>query len=907
MTERFRGSWLLILAVVGAATMFACKTAVAQVPAPADILGFEPGTDYRLATSEQIFSYFRSLGEASDRVVVEEIGRSTMGRPLLAAIISSEANIRDRDHYSAISRRLAQGRGVSAEEAKQLADRGKAVVFIKSGNHGHEVAHGQHSPVLAHWLATDESAAARRIRENVILVHIPVMNPDGLDKVADWYSQQLGTPWETMRRPGRASYYSWNTNRDWFAYELSESRAVANLVYHHWLPQIYVDHHQKGPFPGRIWVPPFGGPVNPRIDPIVIASIGHIGQYIKAFFASEQKPGVTSGEWYRASWAGSISNPASMFRNMIGVLTETALHEYGTPECYDVADFASVFPLEFGVQPVPTTAPSVRYPDPWMGGCWHLADAIDYVFTASRAILTSAAQMKEQYLLNAHTMATRQIAKGEKLEDGVYAFVVDVDAQHDASAALDMLRALRQGGLEVRRADRSFRAGGREYPAGSYVIPPQAFWPFALDHLDPIVEFPGDRWYPGGPRRTSHDMTGYAMSLQMGVQVDKIAERFSIPSTVVQEIEIRPSSGSVNGRGDFGFAFSPANNRAVTATNRLISAGATLSTAAASFDAGGRSWPVGTKVVHGTERRDLERLATELGVEFISLDASPAVQLHELRKPKVGVYRSFMAPETGGWTRMLLDKYEIVYDDLHNEQVSSDLSRYDVVILPGQSPRDIRNGYSSGAMPPALTGGIGTDGTRQLQRYVENGGWLVAFGQAVDFAIATFDLPIRNLLQVRRAGGPLRGHDGYQPLGDEAFFSNNALVRLDVDTDHVLAAGMAQSAVGMFGRADQAYLVANADSRASDVQVYARYAAGSVLASGWLEGGDQYLAGGPAAMTVRVGEGRVVLIGFDTHVRGVPRSTFKLLFNPIYASTIDGGLASLLAKEGEASTGPRER
>jgi hypothetical protein len=904
--KEYRGLWALNLAVVVATSLYAWSPAAAQVPAPADIIGFEPGTDYKLATSEQIFSYFRSLGEASDRVVVEEVGLSTMGRPLLAAIISSEANIRARERYSEISRRLAQGRGVSREEARRMADEGKAVVFIKSGNHGHEVAHGQHSAMLAHWLATDESAAARRIRDNVILVQVPVMNPDGLDKVADWYSRQIGTPWETTRRPGRASYYSWNTNRDWFAYELSESRAVANLVYHHWLPQIYVDHHQKGPFPGRIWVPPFGGPVNPRVDPIVIASIGHIGQYIKAFFASEQKPGVTSGEWYRATWAGSISNPASMFRNMVGVLTETALHEYGTPECYDVADFAEVFPLEFSVQPVPTKAPSVRYPDPWLGGCWHLADAIDYVFTASRAILTSAAQMKEQYLLNAHTMATRQIAKGEDLKDGVFAFVVDVDAQHDPSAALDMLRAFRQGGLEVRRADRPFRAGGSEYPAGTYVIPPQAFWPFALDHLDPIVEFPGDRWYPGGPRRTSHDMTGYAMSLQMGVQVDKIAHRFQIPATVVQEIEIQPISGAVRGRGGFGFAFSPVNNRAVTATNRLLSAGATISLAGSSFDAEGLSWPVGTKVVQGTERRELERLASELGLEFVSLDASPAVQLHELKKPKIGLYRSLMAPETGGWTRMLLDKYEIEYDDLHNAEIRSDLSRYDVVILPGQSPRDIRNGYSSGTMPPELTGGIGAEGTRQLQQYVEAGGWVVAYGQAVDFAIAAFDLPIRNLLQVRRAGGPLRGHDGYQPLGDESFFSNNALVRLDVDSDHGLGAGMARSAVGMFGRGDQAYAVAMSDPRASDVQVYARYAAGPVLASGWLEGGDQYLAGGPAAMTVPVGEGRVILIGFDTHVRGVPRSTFKLLFNPIYASTIDGQ-PSFLAKESEGPTGTRAR
>jgi hypothetical protein len=267
------------------------SAAIAQqiaVPTPEEIIGFAPGTDYQLADYGQITSYFRALAEASDRVILEEIGRSSRGKPLYLAIISSPENLANRERYKEISRRLALAKGVSDDEAGRLAAEGKAIVWIDMGLHATEVAHGQHAPVLGHWLATAEDEEAQRIRDNVILLQMINMNPDGLDIVANWYRKVVGTPFETAPVPELYHHYiGHDNNRDWYMFTQVEHQAVARQLYHEWFPQLVYNHHQSGPFPGRIWMPPVEDPVNPNIDPLTVASLNLVGEAMKRRFMQE--------------------------------------------------------------------------------------------------------------------------------------------------------------------------------------------------------------------------------------------------------------------------------------------------------------------------------------------------------------------------------------------------------------------------------------------------------------------------------------------------------------------------------------------------------------------------------------------------------------------------------------------
>ncbi len=289
-----------------------------RVPEPADVFGFKPGTDYKLATDAQIVEYFKRLDAASDRVVVEEIGRTAEGRPLILALISSEVNIKNRARYKEIARQLATARGLDETKARALAKEGKAIVWIDGGLHATEVAHAQHTPELGWWVATSETDEAKRMRENAVLLLMPVMNPDGLEVVTTWYSRNLGTPFETTSPPQLYHHYiGHDNNRDWYMFTQNETQAVGRVLYTEWFPQIVYNHHQSSPFPGRIWGPPMENPVNPNLDPLIVSTINQIGEAMRKRFDEEEKPGYNSGIVFDMWWNGSMRG-APDFHNMAG-------------------------------------------------------------------------------------------------------------------------------------------------------------------------------------------------------------------------------------------------------------------------------------------------------------------------------------------------------------------------------------------------------------------------------------------------------------------------------------------------------------------------------------------------------------------------------------------------------------
>src|SRR5207237_2559729 len=93
------------------------------IPAPADVLGFTPGDDRKLARWAKVVEYFQKLAAASDRVKFEEIGKSTMGAPFVYATISASENLKRLDEFKDIQRQLADPRILGSPTTPALADR----------------------------------------------------------------------------------------------------------------------------------------------------------------------------------------------------------------------------------------------------------------------------------------------------------------------------------------------------------------------------------------------------------------------------------------------------------------------------------------------------------------------------------------------------------------------------------------------------------------------------------------------------------------------------------------------------------------------------------------------------------------------------------------------------------------
>jgi murein tripeptide amidase MpaA len=230
-------------------------TAVAQtnITSPEQAFGFKPGTDRKLADWNQLTAYFKTLSSQSDRIHYDELGKTTEGRPFIAVTISSADNLAHLEEYRGIQTQLADPRNTTEEQAKQLIARGKTVLVVTCNIHSTEIASSQSATEFAYRLAAENSPEIQSILQNVIVVLVPSLNPDGQQLVVDWYKKYLGTPYEGSNPVVLWHHYTGHDdNRDWSSFTQVETRLAVEKVINPWHPQILYDLHQMGAYGPRI-------------------------------------------------------------------------------------------------------------------------------------------------------------------------------------------------------------------------------------------------------------------------------------------------------------------------------------------------------------------------------------------------------------------------------------------------------------------------------------------------------------------------------------------------------------------------------------------------------------------------------------------------------------------------------
>jgi zinc carboxypeptidase len=483
-----------------ASLLLAAWPAFAALPTPESYFGHSIGADRTVMDWDKVVGYFHVLAGASDRIRVEELGKTAEGRPFIAATIADAATLKNLDRYREIQQRLADPRKTTQAEAEKLIGEGKTVVLITCSIHATEIASTHTAVEYAYRLLTQDSPHNRAILKDVILILVPSLNPDGVDIVTRWYRKTLGTPYEGSNPPELYhKYVGHDNNRDWYIFSQPETRLTVSRLHNVWHPEITYDVHQMGGNGARLFVPPWLDPTEPNIDPILMQEMNMMGTAMAADLTAADKIGVAIHGVYDF-WTPSRHFMA--FHGGLRLLTESASARIASPATVTPEQIAQ---NALGYNP---RERSWNYLEPWMGGTWRLRDIIDYQLIAWDSCLYNAALHRAELLRNFYHVGQRQIARTDP-----EAFVISAE-QRDPGATRKLIETLRFGQVEVQR--------GADGNAVISMHQPYSGWAKTLLERQ---QYPNDLLYPGGPPKRPYDVTANTLPLLMGVDVKAVKDK----------------------------------------------------------------------------------------------------------------------------------------------------------------------------------------------------------------------------------------------------------------------------------------------------------------------------------------------------------------------------------------------
>lgn len=831
------------------------------IPSPEQMFGFKMGSDKKLIDWDQILSYFQMLNNNSKRVQVVELGQTTLGRPMIMAIIGAKETMANLQKYQSIQQQLARPFDLDAFKAEALVRTGKLVFLITMNIHSTEIASSQESVELAYELATANSVRVGKILDNVLILLIPSLNPDGQDMVTEWYLKDVGTEYEGSRMPMKYHHYAdHDNNRDWHFFNLVESRNVAKVLYHDWYPEIIMDQHQMGSRGARLFLPPYADPVNPNVAPALMASVNMLGKYVVSDLHDQGFQGVVTGTIFNAFFEGTMSK-TPLWHNRIGILTEAASTRVASPIFFPKTSLRGM-----GID-LPDYSQQTNFLDPWDGGWWRLRDIIEMEKAATYAMLDLAATYKKKFKTNFYRLNREAIAAGRAGHP--FAYVMPTD-QHDPGNVIEMLRRLRIANIDIYRAEEDFRTGAGEFRKGAFIIPlAQAARAYIKDLME-RQEYPNLSEYPGGPPRQPYDVTAWTFPLQFGITAIPVAQPFGVEMTSVMEPRLEFANAptdsdwlTIDRRFNLSFAF----------VNELLQSNKNVF----QLENINPELPAGTFLVQvrGKDAAVVADALTKYPVERKALADTAGLKLKKVQLARVAIYQPWQPwVYDEGWLRLVLDNFGFEYTGLKNADFKSRAKfkrQFDVLIFGSQGKSWIIDGKPEDAKEPALgepkvrkeyTGGIGKAGVQKVSDFLQEGGTVLFFGEACNFAIDELRLPAVNTLK-----GSKR----------EQYFAPGSIFEMHLDPTSRLAYGL-QDLVSIYKNQPVAL---NLKAYNREIVETGYFGSGNVLQSGWIVG-ENRLRNMVALAEIPVGDGMAILYAFRPQHRGQTFGTFKLIFNALY-------------------------
>jgi hypothetical protein len=754
------------------------------VPAPDAALHHIVGAPDVLDYTKDINAYFRLLASKSARVKVWSIGTSEEGREMLVAAVSDEGNLAKLERYKEITGRLADPRGINDAEAQKLIAEGKPMYWADGSIHSPETGSPEMLMELAYRLAVEETPFIQKIRRDSIVLITPIVETDGHDRMVDVYMQHKKHP-EQPPYPLTwwGHYVAHDNNRDNLGVSLALSRNMLK-TFLDWHPTVMHDLHESVPY---LYIMTGTGPYNAWLDPIVVSEWQEMAYHEIEEMTKRGVIGVWTHGFYDG-WAPNYLLSIANNHNSIGRFYET-----------------------FGNGGADTRVRTLRPPDtsrewyrpnpPLPKVKWSARDNINMQESAILFGMNNVASNGQKFLNNFYLKGKRSVEKARA--EGPAAWVFPADDPRTAEQA-NLLNVLELQGVEVHRLEKELRVpaaprgadassdsaekaeGGAKakedkkpaetvIPAGSYIVRMDQPYSRLADML-----LDTQYYSPRDPR--SYDDTGWTLGALRNVKTTRVTD-LSILGAPMQKMSKIEAAGGIDGEGKIFLIQHNTDNTLATLRFRLASV--PMEVAEDSFEADGIKFKAGAFIVRNADRAQLEKAAKDLGVKVHATNASVSVAAHPLAVPRVALMHNWQNTQNDGWFRIPMEELKVPFTyvaDTWLRETENLREKFDVIIVPPAggggpgstglsatlrglpmrgAPRPWKNSAETPNFVAAgldstddIRGGLGYQGLANLERFVREGGLLIAVQSSAALPVAGGMTEMVNVADARSMQAP---------------------------------------------------------------------------------------------------------------------------------------------------------
>ena len=790
-----------------------------SVPTPKQVIGHEVGEWH--VTHDKLVEYMKALAASSDRISIEDRGKTYEDRPLLLLTITSPENHKNLDEIRKTHINATDDNSVDISN-------NPIVVYQGFSIHGNEPSGSNAALAVAYYLAAADNIDD--LLNNTVILFDPSFNPDGLQRFAYWANTNKSKninpdpndrEYSEIWPRGRTNHYQFDMNRDWLPVQLLESKArIAS--FHKWLPNLLTDHHEMGSnssFFFQPGIPSRTNPLTPQLNQDLTKEI--------ATYHAKALDKIGSLYYSEESFDDFYYGKGSTFPDIngsIGILFEQASSRGHAQE---TANGVLTFPFTIRNQ-----------------------------FTAALSTLEAAKNMRVKILQYQQDFYKESRNSGEKK-------AIVFGDEKDGAKSFHLAEVLKRHQVKIHEVKSDFTSNGKNFKKGySYVVPMNQKNQRLVKAMFEVRKTFKDSLF--------YDVSAWTFNHAFGVDY---AENVSLSKAGNEITSLKINTGTVSLKSDYGYLMPWNEYYTPKALNAFLQKGLRAKVSMKNFKNAGNPYEYGTIFVPvQNQKLDADELyqflikvsdESHVNIVGVTTGLNDGIDLGSsnfsaIKKPKVAmlVGSGVVSYDSGEIWHLFDQRFDMLLTRIDLSYLTKiEISKYTHIIIPSSN--------------------IDKAAIEKLKIWVKNGGVLVGYKNTAKWLSSSKMISLQFDKQKMDTIKDISFEN--KSLKSGAQFIGGAIFEANLDRSHPINFGYKNDKIALF-RNSTIFIKADKKSYNNPIQ----YTSNPLL-SGYISKENAKIIKNTVPFKVqKLGRGKVIVFTDNTNFRAFWFGTNKLLMNTIF-------------------------